>query len=65
MDRGGWWATVHEVAKGLDMTERLTLSHFHFHTKILQLKKTNKQMKNKLSLDKISLLTYFCSQSKS
>ena len=27
MDRGAWWATVHGVAKELDMTERL---HFHF-----------------------------------
>ena len=25
MDRGAWWATVHEVTKS-DMTERLTLS---------------------------------------
>ena len=23
MDRGAWWATVHEAAKVLDMTERL------------------------------------------
>ena len=23
MDRGAWWATVHGVAKELDMTERL------------------------------------------
>ena len=27
MDGGAWWATVHEVAKSQDMTERL---HFHF-----------------------------------
>ena len=26
MDRGTWWATVHEVAKSQNMTERLTLS---------------------------------------
>ena len=29
MDRGAWRAAVHEVAE-LDMTERLTLSPFHF-----------------------------------
>ena len=26
MDRGAWWATVHEVAKESDTTDRLTLS---------------------------------------
>ena len=25
MDRGAWWATVHGVAKDLDMTEQITL----------------------------------------
>ena len=29
VDRGGWWATVHGVAKESDTTERLTLSLFH------------------------------------
>ena len=29
MDRGAWWATVHGGGKELDVTERLTLSHFH------------------------------------
>ena len=24
MDRGAWWATVHRVAKGLDIAEQLT-----------------------------------------
>ena len=28
-DRGGWWATVHRVAKSQDMTERVAL-HFNF-----------------------------------
>ena len=28
MDRGAWWATVHGVAKELDTTEQLSLSHF-------------------------------------
>ena len=28
MDRGSWQATVHEVAKELDVTEQLTLSLF-------------------------------------
>ena len=27
MDRGAWRATVHGVAKDLDMTERLTHTH--------------------------------------
>ena len=27
MDRGTWWAIVHEVPE-LDMVEQLTLSHF-------------------------------------
>ena len=27
MDRGAWWATVHEVTE-LDTTEQLTLSQF-------------------------------------
>ena len=31
MDRGAWQATVHRAAKELYMTERLTLSLFHFH----------------------------------
>ena len=26
MDRGAWWATVHGVAKELDMTEQLILT---------------------------------------
>ena len=27
MDRGAWWATVHGIAKELDMTERLSNNH--------------------------------------
>ena len=27
MDRGAWWATVHEVTKELDMTDRLNNSY--------------------------------------
>ena len=34
MDRGAWWATVHEC-KESDMTERL---HFHFQTGPRQIK---------------------------
>ena len=30
MDRGAWWATVHEVYKESVMTEQLILSYFHF-----------------------------------
>ena len=36
MDRGAWWATVHEVAE-LDMTERMHM-HARTHTLILRLK---------------------------
>ena len=32
MDRWAWWATVHGVAKELDMTEQLTLSLIHTET---------------------------------
>ena len=38
MDRGAWWATVHGVAKELDMTEQLMCTcvcvraHTHTHT---------------------------------
>jgi len=28
MGRGAWWATVHRVAKSLDMTDQL---HIHIH----------------------------------
>ena len=31
MDRGAWWATVHDVTKELDMTERLSM-HVHTHS---------------------------------
>ena len=30
MDRGDWWATVHRVAKSLDMTEQLRLIISYF-----------------------------------
>ena len=29
MDRGAWWATVCEIAKGLDMTERLNSNNIN------------------------------------
>ena len=29
MDRGAWWATVHGVAKELDMTERLNTQNLY------------------------------------
>ena len=29
MDRGVWWATVHGVAKELNMTERLSTQHHY------------------------------------
>ena len=35
MDRGAWWATVHEVTKSQIITERLrvhTQTHTHTHT---------------------------------
>ena len=38
IDRGTWWATVHGVAQ-LDMTERLTLSHFSDKTRHSKSKK--------------------------
>ena len=31
MDREAWWATVHDVTKELDMTERLSM-HAHTHS---------------------------------
>ena len=42
MDRGAWWATVHEVAE-LDTTEQLT--HTHTHTQL------NKVFLNLKSMD--------------
>ena len=31
MDRGAWWAIVHELTKELDMTEQLSMhAHAHF-----------------------------------
>ena len=30
MDRGAWWATVHGIAKELDMTERLSIHTLFF-----------------------------------
>ena len=33
MDRGAWWATIHEVTK-LDMTEKLTLSLVSIETTV-------------------------------
>ena len=37
MDRGAWWATVHGVAKELDMTLQLSTQHTHtrMHTHII------------------------------
>ena len=32
MDKGTWQATVHGVAKKLDMTDYLTHTHTHTHT---------------------------------
>ena len=29
MDRGAWWATVCEIAKGLDMTEQLNSNNIN------------------------------------
>ena len=30
MDRGAWWATVHGIAKELDMTQQLNKNNEHF-----------------------------------
>ena len=31
MDRGAWWATVHGIAKELDMTEQLNNNNIFNH----------------------------------
>ena len=35
MDRGAWWATIHRVAKELDVTEQLTVSLLFIRTWVL------------------------------
>ena len=34
MDRGAWWAIIHEITKESDSTERLEHTHTHTHTHI-------------------------------
>ena len=37
MDRGAWWATVHEVAKGqTQLSDSYTHTHTHTHTHTLK-----------------------------
>ena len=36
MNRGAWWATVHEVAKELDMTEWLNHNDVKVYTKSVE-----------------------------
>ena len=40
MNRGAWWATVHEVAKELDMTEWLNSNDVKAYTKSAETGKT-------------------------
>ena len=36
MDKGAWWAPVHQGHKELDTTEQLTHTHTHTHIQIGQ-----------------------------
>ena len=40
MDRGNWWATVHEVCKGLDMTESLNTHAQHDRRRVMRSKQS-------------------------
>ena len=47
MDRGAWWATVHDVAE-LDMTERLSTAQDNF--KIMSVSQAEKHKYHMVSL---------------